>query len=145
MPTVAPCVISPICTATLAWTCKRCLTLFSLYLQCPRLSPLVNSRRRAVTLSLPPARLLQFYLKSIFVGCPSAFSANQLRESVLQLVNSLTTGFIWHRDPFGLSVAVPSEEGVEPHLHGEQLFGGNVSDEWFVCYLLSAITSSFSR
>ncbi|CAM9494379.1 unnamed protein product, partial [Scytosiphon promiscuus] len=67
----------------------------------------------------------------------------QLRESVLQLVDSITTGFIWHREPFTLSVAVPAEGTVEPHLTGEQVFGGNVSDEWFVCYLLFTITSAF--
>eukprot|EP00752_Nemacystus_decipiens_P012159 g10778.t1 len=69
----------------------------------------------------------------------------QLRESVLQLVESVTTGFIWHREAFTLSVIVPSEEEIEPHLAGEQIFGGNVSDEWFVCYLILTITSTFSE
>ncbi|CAN0487069.1 unnamed protein product [Scytosiphon promiscuus] len=68
----------------------------------------------------------------------------QLRESVLQLVDSLSAGFIWHQDPFALTIAVPPNGDLEPHLKGEQLFGGNVSDEWFVCYLLFAITSSFN-
>ncbi|CAM9181904.1 unnamed protein product [Laminaria digitata] len=68
----------------------------------------------------------------------------ELRESVLRLVDSLTAGFIWHQDPFSLTIAVPPEGDLEPHLQGEQLFGGNVSDEWFVCYLLFAITSSFN-
>lgn len=68
----------------------------------------------------------------------------QLRESVLQLVDSLIEGFIWHQEPFALSVAVPLEGDVDPHLQGEQIFGGNVSDEWLVCYLLFTITSTFS-
>ncbi|CAM9685156.1 unnamed protein product [Pylaiella littoralis] len=67
----------------------------------------------------------------------------QLRKSVLQLVESSTTGFIWHREAFALSVAVPMEGDLEPHLAGEQVVGGNVSDEWFVCYLLFTITSTF--
>eukprot|EP00903_Cladosiphon_okamuranus_P017102 g15757.t1 len=69
----------------------------------------------------------------------------QLRESVLQLVESVTTGFIWHREAFTLSVAVPSEGDIEPHLTGKQVFGGNVSDEWLVCYLLFTITSTFTE
>ncbi|CAM9897730.1 unnamed protein product [Ectocarpus sp. 4 AP-2014] len=69
----------------------------------------------------------------------------QLRESVLELVDSITAGFIWHREAFALSVAVPSGGNLEPHLTGEQVFGGNVSDEWFVCYLLFTITSTFSE
>ncbi|CAN0574942.1 unnamed protein product, partial [Ectocarpus sp. 12 AP-2014] len=40
----------------------------------------------------------------------------QLRESVLELVDSITVGFIWHREAFALSVAVPSEGNLEPHL-----------------------------
>lgn len=64
---------------------------------------------------------------------------------MLQLVESITTGFIWHREAFTLSVAVPSEGDVEPHLMGDQIFGGNVSDEWLVCYLLFTITSTFSE
>ncbi|CAM9204796.1 unnamed protein product, partial [Hapterophycus canaliculatus] len=67
----------------------------------------------------------------------------QLRESVLKLVDSVTTGFIWHCEAFTLSVAVPTDGSLEPHLTGEQVFGGNVSDEWFVCYLLFTITSTF--
>ena len=43
-----------------------------------------------------------------------------------------------------LTIVVPPDGDLEPHLKGEQLFGGNVSDEWFVCYLLFAITSSFN-
>lgn len=72
-------------------------------------------------------------------------SPGQLRESVLQLVDSITAGLIWHREAFALSVAVPSDGDLEPHLTGEQVFGGNVSDEWFVCYLLFTITSTFTE
>lgn len=63
---------------------------------------------------------------------------------MLQLVDSLIEGFIWHQEPFSLSVAVPLEGDVDPHLQGQQIFGGNVSDEWLVCYLLFTITSTFS-
>lgn len=69
----------------------------------------------------------------------------QLRESVLQFVESATMGFIWHHEAFTLSVAVPSEGDVEPHLTGHQVFGGNVSDEWMVCYLLFTVTSMFTE
>lgn len=69
----------------------------------------------------------------------------QLRESVLQLVESVTIGYIWHREAFTLSVTAPSEGALEPHLIGEQVFGGNVADEWFVCYLLFTITSTFTE
>lgn len=68
---------------------------------------------------------------------------SQLRESVLGLVDSMTNCFIWHREPFELSVAVPAEGDIEPHLHGHQTVGDSVSDEWFVCYLLFTITSTF--
>ncbi|CAM9826608.1 unnamed protein product [Ascophyllum nodosum] len=67
----------------------------------------------------------------------------QLRSSVLQLVDSLTSGFIWHREPFELSVAVPPEGDLEPHLYGDQVIGDSISDEWFVCFLLFSITSTF--
>ena len=64
---------------------------------------------------------------------------------MLQLVESVTIGYIWHREAFTLSVTAPSEGDLEPHLTGEQAFGGNVADEWFVCYLLFTITSTFTE
>ncbi|CAM9369821.1 unnamed protein product [Ectocarpus sp. 8 AP-2014] len=93
-----------------------------------------------------PATAEDFVRYQIFVDEWSSIEhLQQLRESVLELVDSITAGFIWHREAFALSVAVPSDGDLEPHLTGEQVFGGNVSDEWFVCYLLFTITSTFNE
>lgn len=67
----------------------------------------------------------------------------QLRESILQLVESLTAGYIWHHDPFCLAIKVPTEGNLEPHLEGLQVIGENASDEWLSCYLLFTITKTF--
>lgn len=84
-------------------------------------------------------------IASVLLATFIFLSPGQLRESVLQLVDSMTMGFIWHREAFALSVAMPFDGNLEPHLFGEQVFGGNVSDEWFVCYLLFTITSTFTE
>lgn len=55
-----------------------------------------------------------------------------------------TDGYIWHRDPFALSVVVPLEADGEPHLRGEQTFGENTADEWVVCFLLFEISKAFA-
>lgn len=59
-------------------------------------------------------------------------------------MNPLIAGYIWHEDPFALSLVLPPVGDLEPHLRGQQFLGGSVSDEWFVCYLLVTITSAFS-
>lgn len=73
----------------------------------------------------------------------SHYTSCQLLESVLQLAESLTSGYIWHHDPFSLSIKVAMGGDLEPHLEGSQVVGENASDEWFACYLLYTITKAF--
>lgn len=69
----------------------------------------------------------------------------QLRETVLQLADSLTMGYIWHHDPFALSIHLPTDGDLEPSLEGLQVVGDSTADEWLVCYLLFTMTKTFDE
>ncbi|CAM9630188.1 unnamed protein product, partial [Choristocarpus tenellus] len=67
----------------------------------------------------------------------------QVRETVLNFVQDLARGYIWHHDSFSLSVVVSENEEMEPHMYGCLVFGDNTSDEWFVCFLLYQVSRQF--
>ncbi|KAH7414669.1 hypothetical protein KP509_14G005000 [Ceratopteris richardii] len=95
-----------------------------------------------------------------------------LRTECLAAILPLTAGYIWQHETFDLSVqlneasnascscAIPpdsesAEDDVEssasatrstvlpPHLHGKLKYGDNIEDEWFVVFILFAISRQF--
>eukprot|EP00469_Lotharella_globosa_P009111 CAMPEP_0167776700 /NCGR_PEP_ID=MMETSP0111_2-20121227/3271_1 /TAXON_ID=91324 /ORGANISM="Lotharella globosa, Strain CCCM811" /LENGTH=806 /DNA_ID=CAMNT_0007666777 /DNA_START=151 /DNA_END=2571 /DNA_ORIENTATION=+ len=83
-----------------------------------------------------------------------------LRDEILMFTKSWTQNYIWQRDSFNLQPCEPTtkvipgreslagpEPGLSyprvPHLVGRTSFGDNIEDEWFVVWLLLAITRRF--
>eukprot|EP00099_Drosophila_melanogaster_P020700 NP_647707.1 ecdysoneless [Drosophila melanogaster] len=83
----------------------------------------------------------------------------QIRNEISAIVRekSLERSYLWHKDEFQLQVRLggaeerllneetnPEEEAelgdLPPHFHGVTHYGDNISDEWFVVYLLTEIT-----
>ncbi|EDV50286.1 protein ecdysoneless [Drosophila erecta] len=83
----------------------------------------------------------------------------QIRNEISAIVRekSLERSYLWHKDEFQLQVRLGSAEerllndeinpeqeaelgDLPPHLHGVTHYGDNISDEWFVVYLLTEIT-----
>eukprot|EP00039_Didymoeca_costata_P028968 m.22736 g.22736 ORF g.22736 m.22736 type:complete len:625 (-) comp7431_c0_seq2:77-1951(-) len=86
---------------------------------------------------------------SIFCNDASKVILNSLLAKFREFLAPLLCGYIWHRDPFTLSVApasAPSEnsDGIPIHLHGKTEFGDNINDEWFIVYLLRELTTAFT-
>ncbi|XP_017023180.1 protein ecdysoneless [Drosophila kikkawai] len=83
----------------------------------------------------------------------------KIRSEISAIVKekSLERSFLWHKDEFQLQIRTGSaqerllneetnaEEEEElgdlpPHFHGVTHYGDNISDEWFIVYLLTEIT-----
>ncbi|XP_039489224.1 protein ecdysoneless [Drosophila santomea] len=83
----------------------------------------------------------------------------QIRNEISAIVRekSLERSYLWHKDEFQLQVRLGSAEerllneetnpeqeaelgDLPPHFHGVTHYGDNISDEWFVVYLLTEIT-----
>jgi hypothetical protein len=64
-----------------------------------------------------------------------------LGEKVKELCTELAPKYVWHRQPFRLSVA-PAVHGQQPcpHLAGRTVVGDNINDEWLIIYLLLEAT-----
>ena len=73
----------------------------------------------------------------------SSLSASDLRTLKSQLEAfvkaHVPAGFLWNGGPFVLEEA-PGHPGV---LRGQQYFGGDMQDEWFVVHLLFALTEAY--
>ncbi|XP_025409951.1 protein ecdysoneless isoform X2 [Sipha flava] len=82
---------------------------------------------------------------------------NQLNTKVLELVDRLSNGYIWHKDQFNLiprfcpsvelrqSFSDTSNEILPTHLYGVTHFGDNIEDEWFIVYLLKEISKEYQE
>ncbi|XP_017064631.1 protein ecdysoneless [Drosophila eugracilis] len=83
----------------------------------------------------------------------------QVRAEISAIVKekSLERSYLWHKDEFQLQIRMggaeerllneetnPEEEeelgDLPPHFHGVTHYGDNISDEWFIVYLLTEIT-----
>ncbi|XP_017016188.2 protein ecdysoneless [Drosophila takahashii] len=104
----------------------------------------------------------------IFPKIPDNLQAEEgiLRKLMLQIRNeinaivkekSLERSYLWHKDEFQLQIRLgtaeerllneetnPEEQAelgdLPPHFHGVTHYGDNISDEWFIVYLLAEIT-----
>ncbi|KAH8365618.1 hypothetical protein KR093_002742 [Drosophila rubida] len=86
----------------------------------------------------------------------------QVRVECMEIVEKKVDErcYIWHKDQFQLQVRTGSAEerllndeqqqdeeqhegaALPPHLHGVTHYGDNISDEWFIVYLLSELTAA---
>ncbi|XP_017127885.1 protein ecdysoneless [Drosophila elegans] len=83
----------------------------------------------------------------------------QVRTEISAIVKekSMERSYLWHKDEFQLQIRMgsaderllneeinPEEEeelgDLPPHFHGVTHYGDNISDEWFIVYLLTEIT-----
>ncbi|XP_016934903.2 protein ecdysoneless [Drosophila suzukii] len=83
----------------------------------------------------------------------------QVRNEISAIVKekSMERSYLWHKDEFQLQIRMggaeerllneetnPEEEAelgdLPPHFHGVTHYGDNISDEWFIVYLLTEIT-----
>lgn len=80
----------------------------------------------------------------IFVPESTAVSPLQ---TILDFIQSIVGDFIFHHDPFVLSVdreATEEAAGFGIWLHGHTKFGDNIEDEWFIVHLLREVSRKFS-
>jgi hypothetical protein len=75
----------------------------------------------------PPLALADKASVTTFAACIDSF------------VESMTPGFIWHRDPFELKV-VPDLDSEGWMLEGRMRVGDCVDDEWCVVWLLKEVS-----
>ncbi|XP_016983005.2 protein ecdysoneless [Drosophila rhopaloa] len=83
----------------------------------------------------------------------------QVRTEIAAIVKekSMERSYLWHKDEFHLQIRMGSAEerllneeinleeeeelgDLPPHFHGVTHYGDNISDEWFIVYLLTEIT-----
>ncbi|KAI8592347.1 SGT1 protein-domain-containing protein [Geranomyces variabilis] len=70
-------------------------------------------------------------------------AAETFAAQATSFVSQWTTGYIWHKDPFVLTVAHSKEPGVPPYVAGSTRFGDCIEDEWFIVSLLQELTKKF--
>lgn len=82
---------------------------------------------------------------------PSASDPQQLlahRAEILALVATLSRGYIWHKQPFNLSLSplafTSSANSPPQYLQGSTDVSDAVDDEWFIVFLLKRIAEEFS-
>lgn len=69
-------------------------------------------------------------------------SVTTFAACIKSLVDSLTTGLIWHRDPFELKV-VPNPNTGGFMLEGRMRVGDCVDDEWCSVWLLKQVSEKW--
>ncbi|TFY65920.1 hypothetical protein EVG20_g5167 [Dentipellis fragilis] len=67
-------------------------------------------------------------------------SVTTLAVAIQSLVESVTVGFVWHRDAFELKVVHDAELDIWK-LEGRMRVGDSVDDEWFTVWLLREVTA----
>ncbi|KAJ0985031.1 hypothetical protein J5N97_003387 [Dioscorea zingiberensis] len=81
---------------------------------------------------------------SIFSDDPSAASLPLLHLRILRFLSPYLHDYLWHHDPFLISISSGSCSSVAPaifpHLHGKLRYGDNLDDEWFAVFLLFEIS-----
>lgn len=70
------------------------------------------------------------------------------RAGILALVAELSHEYIWHKQPFNLSLSPlsfsSSASSIQnQHLHGETDVTDAIDDEWFIVWLLTRISSEY--
>ncbi|KNC96479.1 uncharacterized protein SPPG_08069 [Spizellomyces punctatus DAOM BR117] len=82
-------------------------------------------------------------------GDHSGIGSEELRKAAQDFaavtqsfISQWTNGYIWHKDPFELSV-VTTKDLVAPFLQGRTRHGDGVEDEWFIVSLLRELTIQF--
>ncbi|XP_067935926.1 protein ecdysoneless homolog isoform X2 [Watersipora subatra] len=61
-------------------------------------------------------------------------------EDILALSAHISSGYIWQNESFCLHFSKESDEIELPHLFGSTDYGENVSDLWFITYILKRLT-----
>ena len=85
-------------------------------------------------------------LYSVFPAAPlSPGQALALFEEVQQALARISSGYLWHRDELDLRLIVPESPQTvdlkEVFFHGCMDVGDCVEDEWFLVYMLQALSS----
>lgn len=70
-------------------------------------------------------------------------SAMALAACILNFVDSLLSGFIWHRDAFEVKVVPNPERTGSWILEGRIRVGDSIDDEWCAVWLLKEISSKW--
>ncbi|KAJ3186932.1 hypothetical protein HDU85_006969 [Gaertneriomyces sp. JEL0708] len=77
-------------------------------------------------------------------------SADEILEEAQELaiiassyVSQWTDGYIWHNEPFALSVAPSGSEKGLVKVQGKTRFGDAIDDEWFIVFLLRELALHF--
>uniref|UniRef100_A0A4W3GL82 Ecdysoneless homolog (Drosophila) n=1 Tax=Callorhinchus milii TaxID=7868 RepID=A0A4W3GL82_CALMI len=73
---------------------------------------------------------------------PSGETSQQRLEQILALLASPCGNYIWHNEPFNLTLRSSVGE-VPAHIGGVTNFGDNVDDEWFIVYLIQRVSKEF--
>eukprot|EP00466_Bigelowiella_natans_P014217 jgi/Bigna1/81643/fgenesh1_pg.82_\ len=79
----------------------------------------------------------------------------RVRREIMEFTHKWIKDYLWQREGFNLHEHVPSssflpfhdeaESAGVPHLVGRTKFGENIEDEWFIVWLLLAITRKFPQ
>jgi len=70
-------------------------------------------------------------------------SAMALAACILNFVESILSGFIWHRDTFEVKVLPNPEKSGSWILEGRIRVGDSIDDEWCTVWLLKEISSKW--
>ena len=68
-------------------------------------------------------------------------SVAALATCIVEYVESLLPGFLWHRDAFELKLITDADESDRWMLEGRMRVGDCVDDEWCVVWLLREISA----